>query len=132
MCLFCKIINGEIPSYKVYEDEDTLAFLDISQVSKGHTLVIPKTHCENIFDLDEKSCQKLLNTVKYVSILLKEKLNVQNINIINNNGSVAGQVINHFHIHILPRHENDNIKIHTPGNDFNADTLKSTLNELTK
>lgn len=111
MCLFCKIINNEIPSYKIYEDDDFLAFLDISQATVGHTLIVPKKHCANIFCLDDEIAQKIFVIVKKVSLILKEKLGISDINIINNSGSLAGQTIEHFHIHLIPRYSNDDFVV---------------------
>ena len=104
MCLFCKIINGEIPCYKVYEDNDFLAFLDISQATVGHTLVISKKHVANVFELDDETASKMLIVVKNVANKLKEKLNLSAVNILNNSGSLAGQTVHHLHIHIIPRY----------------------------
>src|SRR5690554_7389797 len=87
MCVFCKIVEGEIPAYKVYEDDDILAFLDISQVTVGHTLVIPKKHYENIFELDEEDASKLFKAVTKVAKQLKTSLQIENLNILNNNRS---------------------------------------------
>lgn len=109
MCVFCKIIDGEIPSYKLYEDNDFLAILDISQATIGHTLVIPKKHFENIFELDSMSCEKIFLIVKKVADALKKSLNVSDLNILNNNGTLAGQSVNHFHIHLIPRTSNDDV-----------------------
>ena len=96
MCVFCKIINNEIPCYKVYEDDQVIAFLDISQVTHGHTLVVPKKHYENIFVLDEAIAGELYKAVVKVSNILKKGLNLTDLNIINNNGPVAGQTVNHY------------------------------------
>lgn len=118
MCLFCKIVNNEIPSYKIYEDDDFLAFLDISQATIGHTLIVPKKHFANIFCLDDDACSKMLVVVKKVSLILKEKLGINDLNILNNSGSLAGQTIDHFHIHLIPRYSNDDFNVtfvdHTP------------------
>ena len=107
MCVFCKIINGEIPSYKIYETDTVMAFLDISQNTKGHTLVIPKKHIESIFDLDEQTGRDLFEAVIKTTNILKNKLGFKDVNLLNNNGSLAGQVVNHYHIHIIPRYGND-------------------------
>ena len=105
MCIFCKIAKGEIPCYKIYEDNDFLAFLDLSQATKGHTLIIPKKHYDNIFSLDEKI--DIMLPVVTVAKALKKSLKIDNINMINNNGPLAVQTINHFHIHLIPRYDND-------------------------
>jgi histidine triad (HIT) family protein len=107
MCVFCKIVNGEIPCFKIHETENTLAFLDISQNTIGHTLVIPKRHVENIFNLDEELSKELFASVTKTAKLLKDKLGFDAANLLNNNGEKAGQVVNHYHIHIIPRYGND-------------------------
>lgn len=110
MCIFCMIANGEIPSYKVYEDDNFLAFLDITQTTIGHTLVIPKKHSKNIFELDEEDAKGIMSVVKKVSILLKESLNPIGLNIVNNNEKPL-QSVEHFHIHLIPRYENDKFDV---------------------
>ncbi len=104
-CIFCKIINGEIPSAKVYEDDDVYAFLDISQVTKGHTLIIPKHHTEIIYETDEKIASKFFSRVPKIANALKETFKPAGINILNNNGEAAGQSVFHLHIHLLPRYD---------------------------
>ncbi|MCD6085756.1 HIT family protein [bacterium] len=106
-CLFCKIANKEIDSKIVYEDEFSIAFLDINPSQKGHLLVIPKKHYQNLTEVPEEEITKLFETVKKMTILLEEKLNVSSFNIGWNHGEDAGQVINHLHIHIIPRYPND-------------------------
>ncbi|MDG4656736.1 HIT family protein [Ectobacillus antri] len=104
-CLFCKIIAGTIPSAKVYEDEYMYAFLDISQVTKGHTLVVPKIHKENIFELTPEIAAKTFAAVPKIAEAIKTEFNPIGLNLLNNNGKDAGQTIFHFHIHIIPRYE---------------------------
>lgn len=130
MCVFCKIVSGDIPSYKIYEDESYIAILDISQATIGHTLVIPKKHYENIFDLDEIVTKQIFDVVVRVANKLKEKLNIDDLNIINNNGLLAGQTINHFHIHLLPRYQNDQLVIEFSKNNLSKDEFTSLLNQI--
>ena len=130
MCIFCKIINKEIPSSIVYEDNDVIAILDISQQTKGHTLIIPKKHVENIFELDETLSEKLFNVTVKVTKLLKEKLHFQNVNILNNNGKLAGQSVNHFHIHIIPQYENDHLDFNFKEKEPDFEKLNQTLLEI--
>ncbi|MDA3856148.1 MAG: HIT family protein [Candidatus Woesearchaeota archaeon] len=106
-CIFCKIVSGEIPSYKVYEDEDIMAFFDISIGNDFHTLVIPKKHSEDIFDIEEILLQKLISVTKKIATKYKEELNIDNVNIIQSNGKDAQQDVFHYHMHILPRNKND-------------------------
>ncbi|MDD3171472.1 MAG: HIT family protein [Bacilli bacterium] len=121
MCVFCKIASGEIPSYKIYEDDNFLAFLDISQATIGHTLVIPKKHYDSIFDLEEET--KIFNLVILLTKAIKKALNIDNVNILNNNGPLAGQSVNHFHIHIIPRYENDSVNFSFPKNELEKEAF---------
>ncbi len=130
MCIFCKIAKGEIPCYKIYEDNDFLAFLDLSQATKGHTLIIPKKHYDNIFSLDEKI--DIMLPVVTVAKALKKTLKIDNINMINNNGPLAGQTINHFHIHLIPRYDNDKVSLNFGENSFTAEELKSLSETIAK
>jgi len=102
-CIFCKIVSGEMNCHKVYEDEHTLAFLDIFPVALGHTLVIPKKHYKDMNDITPEDAMHVMNTVKLVIDLFREKLGLKDFNIINNCGAVAGQVVFHVHYHIAPR-----------------------------
>ncbi len=109
-CLFCKIIDGEIPSTKVYEDDTVLAFLDIHPVNIGHTLVIPKAHHTNLYETEDKTLAHMMTVVKKLSIAVKGALNADGINIEMNNEAGAGQLIFHTHIHIIPRFSGDGLK----------------------
>ena len=103
-CIFCKIINGEIPSYKIYEDEVVYAFLDITQVTPGHTLVVPKKHAKDIFEYDEELASQVFARIpKFARALEKAYPDMQGLNIINNNREVAYQSVFHSHIHLIPR-----------------------------
>lgn len=103
-CIFCKIINGEIPSYKIYEDEVVYAFLDITQVTPGHTLVVPKKHAKDIFEYDEELASQVFARIpKIARALEKAYPDMRGLNIINNNREVAYQSVFHSHIHLIPR-----------------------------
>lgn len=110
-CIFCKIIDGSIPSAKVYEDSDFISILDINPVSKGHLLVIPKKHYVNLLDMDENILKKTILLLKKLSLSLTEALNISGVNLIQNNGKDAGQIIFHSHFHLIPRYPNDGIQI---------------------
>jgi histidine triad (HIT) family protein len=114
-CVFCEIIKGNIPSYKVYEDDDVYAFLDIAPVSYGHTLVVPKEHYTNMEAIPEEVLRKLITAVKKVGKAVKEGLGVAGYNISENNDPVAGQVIPHIHFHIIPRRRGDGLKLWPQG-----------------
>ena len=102
-CIFCQIVSGQIPSSKVYEDEEVLAFLDITQVTKGHTLVIPKKHYRNMLEMDAEAASSLFARVPKIAKQLQDKLGASGVNIINNNEEAAGQTVFHTHVHLLPR-----------------------------
>lgn len=106
-CIFCKIISKEIPADIVYEDGFSLAFLDINPVNIGHTLLLPKEHYENIFDLPEELLAKLSVKSKRLAAAIKKSLNADGINVSSNNGASAGQLIPHAHTHIVPRYSDD-------------------------
>ena len=110
-CIFCKIANDEIPSFTIYEDEEVRVFLDISPASKGHALVIPKKHFENIYDLDEATASKVFVIVSKIAKVLKTSLNCDGLNIIQNNEKLAGQTVFHFHMHLIPRYKGDTVSI---------------------
>lgn len=109
-CLFCKIIAGEIPSERVFEDAHAYAFLDIHPVNKGHTLVVPKTHAENIYDITSEGFSALMETVRALSPIVKKAVEADGINIGMNNGGAAGQIIFHAHVHIIPRYGDDGFR----------------------
>jgi len=112
-CIFCKIVDGEIPSSKIYEDDDVLAFLDIKPVNPGHTLVIPKKHFENIHDTPNDIFAKAMIAAKKIAGAIQEKLGANGVNIGMNNGKAAGQIVFHAHIHIMPRYGKDSFKLWT-------------------
>ena len=114
-CIFCKIVAGEIPSYKVYENEDVLAFLDIAPVSHGHTLVVSKKHWQNMEEIPENELGRLMIGVKKVGSLIKTKLGYKGYNVSENNDPVAGQVVPHIHWHVIPRQEDDGIELWAQG-----------------
>ena len=128
-CLFCKIIKGDIPCYKIYEDEHTLAFLDIAKDIDGHTLVLPKKHCTSILDCDEETLNHIMTTVKLISNHYVNNCGFSGINIINNNGESAEQAIPHLHIHILPRKSNDDEHVF-PKLTGAKNSLEETLEKL--
>ena len=108
-CVFCKIISGELPSMKVFEDEYTMAFMEIAKDADGHILVIPKKHCKNILDCDYDTLNHVMNTVKKVSNHLVENCGYDGVDLLNANDESAGQTVPHFHIHIIPRKKHDGL-----------------------
>ena len=108
-CIFCKIIAGELPSTKIYEDDDILAFLDIGPIVKGHVLVIPKKHSEMIIDTDPEVLAKIMVIAKKVAKAQFDGMGADGVNIMQANGKVAGQVVSHIHFHVVPRFKDDNV-----------------------
>ncbi len=106
-CLFCKIINKEIPAEIIYEDDEALAILDVHPKAPGHTMILPKIHAENILDLADEKIQGVFKAVKKVVELLNKSLKPDGFTIGINHGKVSGQTIEHLHIHVLPRYHND-------------------------
>lgn len=112
MCIFCKIVAGEIPAYTLYEDDQVMAFLDITQGTKGHTLLIPKHHVTNLFDMDEKTASTLFSKVPMLARALKEAFQPIGLNLVNNNDQPLQSVF-HAHLHLIPRYPNDGMKLST-------------------
>ena len=108
-CIFCGIVNGNIPSRKIYEDEYTFAFLDIADDVDGHTIVIPKKHINSILDCDISILAQLMKTVKKISNHYVDNCGYQGVNLLNASGIAAQQSVPHFHIHIIPRMNNDEV-----------------------
>lgn len=110
-CIFCKIANGEIPSATLYEDENFRVILDLGPASKGHALILPKKHAANLFELPDETAAKAIVLAKKVGSVLQEGLHADGVNIVQNNGEAAGQTVFHFHMHIIPRYENDTVNV---------------------
>lgn len=106
-CIFCKITNKQIPSKIVFENDLNLAFLDISPISNGHTIVVPKNHYSNLEDIPDYELTELYKVVKSLATMIHDKLKIDGYNILQNNFTAAGQVIKHFHVHIIPRNFDD-------------------------
>ncbi len=128
-CIFCKIVAGSIPSTKIFEDEDTLAFLDIKPVNPGHTLVIPKNHATNIFDISEKDYLAVMKTARMIAPAIRDGVGAEGANVTSSNGKAAGQEVFHFHIHIIPRFEKDMLK-HWPHGEHRREEAKAVAEKI--
>ncbi len=106
-CVFCKIASGKIPTNKIYEDDDFIAFADIKPVGEGHTLIVPKKHFDSLMSLEEEISKKYISAIKKIAKLLIKKYNADGFNLVLNNGRVAGQLVGHVHFHLLPRKKGD-------------------------
>lgn len=135
--IFTKIINREVPAYIVYEDEFVIAFLDISQVTIGHTLVVTKSPFETIFDLPDEIANHVFSVSVKVAKALKAAFKIDGLNLINNNHSKAGQTVFHYHIHLIPRYDNDQLNLNFEVSNlttheeylFRADQIITALND---
>ena len=106
-CIFCKLANGDIPTNSIYEDDDFKVILDADPATKGHALILPKNHFANLLEADDDVLAKALPLAKRIANRMKEQLNCAGVNIVQNNGEAAGQTVNHLHIHVIPRYEDD-------------------------
>ncbi|MCM1157918.1 MAG: HIT family protein [Bacteroidales bacterium] len=123
-CIFCKIANGEIPSTTIYENNDFRVFFDINPASKGHCLVVPKQHYNDIFAMDAETGGKLFSLATAIARGLKKELNCEGMNILQNNGLIAGQTVFHFHLHLIPRYAQDTVNISWQPGEANPEELK--------
>ena len=110
-CIFCRIANGEIPSATLYEDDDFRVILDLGPASKGHALILPKSHAANIYELPDELAGKAMVLAKKMAGRMTEALECDGFNIVRNNGEVAGQTVFHFHMHLIPRYEGDQVNV---------------------
>ena len=128
-CIFCKIIKGEIPSFKVFENDKVFCFLDINPLTKGHILVIPKNHYKDIFDIPEDDLKGIISIAKRLAGIVKEKLGAEGVNLVNASGETAEQSVFHFHLHIVPRYKDDNLKMNKW---WQSKSYKADFEELKK
>lgn len=131
-CIFCKIINGDIPSAKVYEDDHVYAFLDISQVTKGHTLIIPKVHTRNIYDTPPEVAKNLFARVPIIANAIKEAYQPSGMNILNNNELAASQTVFHLHLHLIPKYDDKGFSVawQTNENDYTPKELQEIAGKI--
>lgn len=132
-CIFCKIIAGDIPSVKIYEDEHVYAFMDIMPLSKGHTLLVPKTHREFVYDLSPAEAANLFSAAPKIASAINETFQPEGMNLLNNNGAKAGQSVFHFHLHFIPRYgETDGFgaKWMTKEKEFTAERIQELAEQV--
>ncbi|PIN85323.1 MAG: HIT family protein [Candidatus Diapherotrites archaeon CG11_big_fil_rev_8_21_14_0_20_37_9] len=110
-CIFCKIVSNEITAKKIFEDENSIAFLDLYPAAKGHTLVIPKNHYATLLDIPEMELKEVSQAIQKVAAAVVKATNAEGFNLVQNNREAAGQVVHHIHFHIVPRHKDDGLKL---------------------
>lgn len=120
-CIFCKLANGVFPTNTVYEDDDFRVILDAAPAAKGHSLILPKQHTDNLYETDDAELAKLLPIAKKVAKALKKTFNCDGVNIVQNNEPAAGQTVFHLHVHAIPRYTGDNVGLGWPQNTPDAD-----------
>jgi len=131
-CIFCKLANGIFPTRSIYEDEDFNVILDVAPATKGHALILPKHHADNLFELPEETAGKAFVLAKKMSQKMKTVLNCDGFNVLQNNGTVAGQTVFHFHLHLIPRYKNDGQELRMEPTSPAAEELDSIKEMLTK
>ena len=131
-CIFCKIANGDIPSKTLYEDDMFRVIMDINPASKGHSLILPKKHFANIYELDNNTASEALVLAKRMATVMTEALGCDGFNILQNNGETAGQTVFHFHMHLIPRYKNDGVGLSMEGKgepDYSLDDVPAAILE---
>jgi len=129
-CIFCKIVNNEIQAYKLYEDQDCIVILDKFPNNIGHSLIIPKRHVKNIFELDDNLAAKILKLANKISSAMQKSLKPDGIHLLQNNNKGANQTVNHFHMHVIPRYFGDTVEIKWVNNKFSDNDFNLTLEKI--
>lgn len=129
-CIFCKIANGDIPSKTIYEDEKFRVILDLAPDTKGHALILPKDHYKNLFELSDDRASEVFVLAKKLAVQMKDKLNCDGFNILQNNEEVAGQTVFHFHVHLIPRYIDDNQKISLNPSEPSQEELEAVKQQI--
>ncbi len=129
-CIFCKLANGVIPTNSIYEDEDFNVILDMSPATKGHALILPKDHADNLYELSDETAKKVMVLAKKLAGTMTEKLQCDGFNLVQNNGEAAGQTVFHFHMHLIPRYKEDGQSINWKPLEVSGDALKETRDLL--
>lgn len=131
-CIFCKIANGEISSKALYEDEAFKVILDLGPATRGHALILPKDHADNLYQLPDETASKVLVLAKKMATLMTEKLGCDGFNLVQNNGEAAGQTVNHFHMHLIPRYADDGQTINWVPGSPSQEELEEIKSQITE
>ena len=129
-CIFCKLANGEIPTNSIYEDDDFKVILDASPATKGHALILPKEHFDNLYEVDDEVAAKIMPLAKKLAKHMKEKLHCDGVNVLQNNEEAAGQTVFHLHVHLVPRYANENAILEWNHLELSDDEMKSIRDTL--
>ena len=131
-CIFCKIANGEIPSKALYEDDSFRVILDLGPATKGHALILPKNHADNLYELPDETAAEAMKLAKKMAKTMREKLGCDGVNLVQNNGEAAGQTVNHFHLHVIPRYADDGQKIGWVPGEPSQEELEEIRKKITE
>lgn len=131
-CIFCKIISGEIPSKTIFENKDFKIIMDVNPATKGHLLILPTEHVDDIYEIDAETAGKLFQLATVAARALKEALHCDGINILQNNGTVAGQTVFHFHMHVIPRYKGDGVKLTWEEQSFGKEEMEEMRKAIRK
>lgn len=129
-CIFCKLANGVFATRTIYEDDDFRVFMDASPATKGHCLIVPKQHYDNLETIDDEVAAKIMPLARKIMKLLKDKLHCRGLNLVQNNGELAGQTVFHFHLHVIPRYEDDGQNINWKQGEYTDAELDAILDEI--
>lgn len=129
-CIFCKLANGEIPTNSIYEDDDFKVILDASPATKGHALILPKDHFDNIYEVDDAIAAKIFPLAKKLATHMTKKLGCDGFNILQNNGEAAGQTVFHLHVHLLPRYKDEKAILEWDHLEFSDDEMAEIRDSL--
>lgn len=130
-CIFCKIANGEIPSKTLYEDEEFRMILDLNPATKGHALILPKDHADDLYGLSDGQASKIMLLAKKMAAKMTEKLQCDGLNLIQNNGEAAGQTVRHFHLHLIPRYTDDGQQLGWKPGETTQEELEEVRKQIT-
>lgn len=129
-CIFCKIANGEIPANALYEDDLVKVIFDLSPASEGHVLILPKSHYDDVYSLDDDTAAHIFKVAVKIANAMKKSLNIDGLNIVQNNGEAAGQTVFHFHMHIIPRYTDDTVNIKWVLGKISEDEIEKLKNKI--
>jgi len=131
-CIFCKLANGEIPTNAIYEDDDFKVILDVAPATRGHALILPKEHADNLYELPDEIASKALVLAKKMATQMTEKLQCEGFNLLQNNGEIAGQTVTHFHIHLIPRYQEDGQRTHLVEGKPTEENMEALRKQITE
>lgn len=129
-CIFCRIVAGEIPAQVVAEDERTISFMDIYPGSRGHALVIPRRHAQDLWDIEPADLSAVAQAAQRLAVRMRDRLGAPGVNLINSNGAAAWQTVFHFHIHVLPRYDNDPLRLPWTPTEGDAEEIAALAEQL--